>query len=183
MREVLTGETLAPVSDLQDYGASIIAELDKAEAELDASDNQPFSGLSPEVMRDMAVLRERQFDMFRRHVEIEQGYKIENAVADGSDVQRMSFSGIAKTMRKKEAATAGLLDKLAQFDEQLRIVIDKFEAPSNTSNMGTAGNGEPEAAPSPQRADVSEDEKEPSVLSGVEEAPEVNRKRGMGAIN
>lgn len=154
-REVLTGETLAPISDLQDYGASIIAELDKAEAELDASDNQPFSGLSSEVMRDMAALRERQFDMFRRHVEIEQGYKIENAVADGNDVQRMSFSGIAKTMRKKEAATAGLLDKLAQFDQQLRVVIDKFEAPSN---MGTAG--EPEAAPSPQHTDVAGNENE-----------------------
>lgn len=130
VNEIIAGETLAPISDLQDYGATIIAELDKAEAELDAASNQPFSGMSAEVMRDMASLRHRQFEMFRRHVEIEQGYKIENAVADGNDVQRMSFSGIAKTMRKKESATAGLLDKLAQFDQQLRSVVDKFETPA-----------------------------------------------------
>lgn len=129
VKEIVASETLAPISDLQDYGATIIAELDRAEAELGAADNQPFSGMSAEVMRDMAALRDRQFDMFRRHVEIEQGYKIENAVVDGNDVQRMSFSGIAKTMRKKESATAGLLDKLAQFDQQLRLVVDKFETP------------------------------------------------------
>lgn len=131
VNEIIAGETLAPVSDLQDYGATIIAELDKAEAELDASSNQPFSGMTADVMRDMAALRERQFDMFRRHVEIEQGYKIENAVSDGNDVQRMSFSGIAKTMRKKESATAGLLDKLAQFDQQLRTAVSKFETDGN----------------------------------------------------
>lgn len=132
--DIIAGETLAPISDLQDYGATIIAELDKAEKELDASINQPFNGMTADVMRDMAALRERQFEMFRRHVEIEQAYKIENSVADGNDVQRMSFSGIAKTMRKKESATAGLLDKLANFDQQLRLVVDKFETHPNTKS-------------------------------------------------
>lgn len=136
VRTSLTGESLAPVSELQEYGANIIAELDRAEAELDASENQPFSGIGADVMRDIASLRERQFDMFRRHVEIEQSYKIENAVAEGNDVQRMSFSGIAKTMRKKGTATAGLLDKLAEFDLQLRTVIDKIDKPLTVKREG-----------------------------------------------
>lgn len=157
LRQTLSGETLAPISDLQEYGASIIAELDRAEAELDASENQPFTGMSSEVMRDMTALREQQFDMFRRHVEIEQGYKIENAVADGNDVQRMSFSGIAKTMRKKEAATAGLLDKLAEFDQQLRTVIDKFEAPSNVPPSRRDQTDHAQSSEAASKADIQED--------------------------
>lgn len=143
VNEIISGETLAPVSDLQEYGAAIIAELDKADAELHNPQNQPFSALSAEVLEDMAALRERQFDMFRRHVEIEQNYKIENAVADGNDVQRMSFSGIAKTMRKKESETAGLLDKLAVFDRQLRLVVDKFEDGGGDARKS---GGQPESA-------------------------------------
>lgn len=123
----ITGETLAPAADLEEYGAMIVRELDKAEADLEDGDNQPFSGMSADVMRDIAHLRNRQFDMFRRHVEIEQVYKIQNAASDGNDVQRMTFSGIATTMRKKESATAGLLNRLADFDAQLRAVMDKFD--------------------------------------------------------
>lgn len=134
--ETLSGHTLAPVSDLQDYGASIIAELDRADAELHNPANQPFSALTAHVLTDMAALRERQFDMFRRHVEIEQNYKIENASADGNNVQRMSFSAIAKTMRKKESETAGLLDKLADFDNQLRLVVDNIEGSGRAAHAG-----------------------------------------------
>lgn len=128
------GEILAPVSELQDYGATIISELDKAEAELGNEENQPISGMSAQVMTDIAKLRNQQFDIFRRHVEIEQTYKIQNAVADAQNVQRMSFSGIATTMRDKEHATAGLLDQLGEFDQQLRSVIQKFETPRTNVN-------------------------------------------------
>lgn len=142
--QFLSGETLAPISDLQDYGTTIVAELDCAEVALDNSENQPFSGISPQVMRDIAQLRERQFDMFRSHVEIEQAYKIQNAGADANDVQRMSFSGIATTMRKKESATAGLLNKLADFDNHLRSLVDKFETPPPTEPPPAgAGNEQP----------------------------------------
>lgn len=126
-QEHLTTDTLAPVAELQEYGASIIAELDRAEAELNDSENQPFSGISPQIMHDISELRKTQFDMFRQHVEIEQQYKIQNVVSEGSNVHQPGFSNIAKTLRKKEKATAGLLQKLEQFDGQLRQVMDKFE--------------------------------------------------------
>ncbi|PXF46771.1 hypothetical protein BWQ96_03462 [Gracilariopsis chorda] len=126
-QEHLTTDTLAPVAELQEYGASIISELDRAEAELNDSENQPFSGISPQVMQDISELRKKQFDMFRQHVEIEQQYKIQNAVSEGNNVHQPGFTSIAKTLRKKEKATAGLLHKLEQFDGQLRDVMDKFE--------------------------------------------------------
>lgn len=138
-----SSEDLAAISDLQDYGAMIVSELDKAEANLDNSDNQPFSGMSADIMRDIVHLRNRQFDMFRRHVEIEQGYKIHSTISDGNDVERMTFSGIATTMRKKESATAGLLNRLADFDAQLRTTMDKFE---------TSGGGAPTSTAQPQSA-------------------------------
>lgn len=132
-------DVLAPVSHLQTFAANITAELDDAEASLSDATNQPFAAMSPRIMSDVAQLRNAQFDMFRRHVEIEQSYNIENAaVADANDVQRMTFSAIAKTMRKKERATAGLLDRLAQFDTQLRNVIDKFDPPPSTSPAATS---------------------------------------------
>lgn len=134
----ISGETLASVADLEEYGAMIVRELDKAEADLEESDNQPFSGMSADVMRDIAHLRNRQFDMFRRHVEIEQAYKIQNATLEGNDVQRMTFSGIAATMRKKESATAGLLNRLADFDAQLRAVMDKFDNSSASTASADA---------------------------------------------
>lgn len=135
-------EKLALIADLQDYGAMIVSELDKAEADLDDTDNQPFSGMSDDIMRDIGHLRNRQFDMFRRHVEIEQSYKIHNSVSDGNDIGRMTFSGIATTMRKKESSTAGLLNRLADFDNQLRAVMDKFETPNAAAaaaSSSTAG--------------------------------------------
>lgn len=146
LNEIASAETLAPVSDLQEYGDRIIAELDNAEAELENNQNQPFCGMSNEVMRDISQLREEQFDMFRRHVEIEQAYKIQNAVAEANDVQKMSFSGIATTMRKKENATAGLLNKLAEFDAHLRTVMDKFDRsgladPAPPPNNATSSSG------------------------------------------
>ena len=157
--DITSGEALAPISELQDYGASIVEELDKAEAELDDPDNQPFSGISADVMRDIAQLRDRQFDMFRRHVEIEQAYKIQNATSDGNDVQRMSFSGIATTMRKKESATAGLLGKLAEFDAHLRTVIDKFENNTTLPRNSPTSPSQPPSHdqpnyPSPPRPDT-----------------------------
>lgn len=122
---------LPSVKELEDYGAIIVKELDKAETSMEDSDNQPFSGMSSAVMRDIAHLRNEQFDMFRRHVAIEQEYKIHGSAAD---TQNMTFSGIATTMRKKEVATAGLLNRLASFDAQLRSVMDKFEPNSNSTS-------------------------------------------------
>ncbi|CAN8069759.1 unnamed protein product [Agarophyton chilense] len=125
--EPLVNEALAPVAELQQYGASIIEELDRAETELKSADNQPFNGISPQVMEDISRLRQKQFDMFRQHVEIEQQYKIQNTVTEENNVKKMAFGAIAKTMRKKEKATASLLQQLELFDNELRDVMDKFE--------------------------------------------------------
>lgn len=113
-----TANGLPSTSELDDYGEMIVRELDRAEANLEDGENQPFAGLSAEVMQDVAHLRNRQFDIFRQHVEIESKYKIH-----GAD----TFSAIATTMRKKEGATSDLLNRLADFDAQLRCVMDKFE--------------------------------------------------------
>lgn len=128
-RPPTAGSSLASVAELEAYGASIMKELDTAEAELNSPDNRPFAGLGAEVMADVARLRSEQFDMFRSHVEIEQQYKVASAVADDNDVRKMSFSGIADTMREKESATGVLLNRLALFDSNLRSVIAKFESP------------------------------------------------------
>lgn len=146
-----SAETLAPASDLLDFGQLVIHQLDKAEALLDDTDNQPFSGITPHVMRDMAHLRNRQFDMFRRHVEIEQTYKVHSDAPDGNDVQRMTFSGIATTMRRKESATANFLNRLEDFDAQLRAVMDRFE---NTSPSRTSASDPTPSASTSARASV-----------------------------
>ena len=118
---------LSSEAELEAYGASISAELDKAEAELNSFENRPFGGAGGEVMSDISRLRNEQFDMFRRHIEIEQQYRVARAV-DAETVRTMSFSKIADTMREKEAATASLLNRLADFDEDLRNVISKVDA-------------------------------------------------------
>lgn len=155
-------DALASITDLQEYGAKIVDELDRAEADLDNADNQPFSGMSEHIMSDIAHLRNRQFDMYKRHVEIEQSYKVHTIPSGGGsgtgrdrdehssqpsssagirassstdDIHRTTFSSIAATLRQKESATANLLNKLADFDAQLRSVLDKFELPRSS---GTA---------------------------------------------
>lgn len=155
-------DALASITDLQEYGAKIVDELDRAEADLDNADNQPFSGMSEHIMSDIAHLRNRQFDMYKRHVEIEQSYKIHTIPGGGGgggdgtgrgrdehsaqpsssagvhassstdDIHRTTFSSIAATLRQKESATANLLNKLADFDAQLRSVLDKFELSRST---------------------------------------------------
>ncbi|KAI0567711.1 hypothetical protein FGB62_1g020 [Gracilaria domingensis] len=147
-------EALAPVAELQQYGASIIEELDGAEKELTNPENQPFNGISPQIMQDISRLREKQFDMFRQHVEIEQQYKIQNTVAEENSVHKMAFGAIAKTMRKKEKATAALLQHLERFDDELRDVMDKFETCKATQDETAAS--EADKADSAQRSTTPE---------------------------
>lgn len=127
---------LPAVSELEEHGVTIVSQLDKAEEEMDESvgNSQPFSTINDTVMHDISHLRNRQFDMFRRHVEIEHTYKVHQTRQPSH-----TFTGIATTMRKKEIATAGLLNRLADFDAQLRSVMDKFE-PQSTSNSNSNSN-------------------------------------------
>lgn len=117
---------LASEAELEGYGRAISQELDKAEAELNAPRSRPFGGLGSSIMADVQRLRTEQFDMFRRHVEIEQQYRVASPVAEPR-VRSMSFSAIADTMREKESATASLLNRLADFDDDLRQVIANVE--------------------------------------------------------
>lgn len=156
---VFNGDALASIAEMQEFGAKIVEELDKAEADLDNTVNQPFSGMSEHIMSDIAHLRNRQFDMYKRHVEIENSYKIHDTTSanhdekgaqtsshsggrdgsrqDGVPPTTATFSSIATTLRQKESATANLLNRLADFDAQLRNVLNKFEAP-NSSAAGSS---------------------------------------------
>ncbi len=123
---VPTAVELASEAELEGYGRAISLELDKAEAELNAPRSRPFGGLGAGVMADVQRLRTEQFDMFRRHVQIEQQYRVASPIAE-PHVRSMSFSAIADTMREKESATASLLNRLADFDNDLRQVIANVE--------------------------------------------------------
>lgn len=123
---------LASEAELESYGRAISAELDKAEAELNAPLSRPFGGLGGSVMADVQRLRAEQFDLFRRHVQIEQQYRVASPLAE-PHVRSMSFSAIADTMREKESATASLLNRLADFDNDLRHVIANVESSPSAS--------------------------------------------------
>lgn len=132
MRGAATVE-LASEAELEGYGRAISLELDKAEAELNAPRSRPFGGLGAGVMADVHRLRAEQFDMFRRHIQIEQQYHVASPLAE-PHVRSMSFSAIADTMREKESATATLLNRLADFDKDLCQVIATVEStPKNDS--------------------------------------------------
>lgn len=117
---------LASEAELEGYGRAISQELDAAEAELNAPRSRPFGGLGAGVMGDVQRLRTEQFDMFKHHVQIEQQYRVASPIAE-PHVRRMGFSSIADTMRSKESATASLLNRLADFDNDLRQVIASVE--------------------------------------------------------
>jgi hypothetical protein len=125
---------LAPVTELEDYGAGIAAELAGAEAELAVPHARPFAGMSAEVMADVERLRGDQLDIFRQHISIEQQHRVPRPGADTDDVRHISFSSIAGTMRDKEIATSQLLARLDNFDQDLRKVISKFESPTGEIN-------------------------------------------------
>jgi len=138
---------LATEAELEDFGAAISQELDRAEAELNAPSARPFGGVGASVMADVQRLRAEQFDMFSRHVQIEQQYRVASPLAE-PHVRSMSFSAIADTMREKESATASLLNRLADFDNDLRQVIANVEnehSPSKGDKKSTASSGRPEA--------------------------------------
>lgn len=121
---------LASEAELEGLGRAISQELDKAEAELNAPRSRPFGGLGAGVMADVQRLRSEQFDMFRRHVQIEQQYRVASPLKE-PHVRSMSFSAIADTMREKESATSLLLNRLADFDNDLRHVIASVESSRN----------------------------------------------------
>jgi hypothetical protein len=130
---------------MEAYGAAIAAELAGAEADLAAPHARPFAGLSSDVMSDVERLRADQLEIFRRHVSIEQQYRVPRPGADTADVRNISFSSIAGSMRDKEIATGNLLDRLDKFDLDLRKVIGKFEAsgddPHEDTNDGAEEQG------------------------------------------
>ncbi len=128
----------ASEAELESYGRAISAELDKAEAELNAPMSRPFGGLGGGVMADVQRLRSEQFDLFRRHVQIEQQYRVASPLAE-PHVRSMSFSAIADTMREKGSATASLLNRLADFDNDLRHVIASVESSPSTSKDAQRG--------------------------------------------
>lgn len=117
---------LASQAELEAFGRAVSAELDRAETELSAPRSRPFGGLGGGVMTDVSRLRAEQFDMFRAHVNIEQQYRVASPLAE-PHVRSMSFSAIADSMREKESATASLLNRLAEFDKDLRHVIATVE--------------------------------------------------------
>lgn len=136
---------LAPVAEMEAYGASIAAELAGAEAELHSPRARPFHGLSEEVMADIARLREDQLQVFRQHIEIEQNFTVPRPGAEAEDVRDIRFSSIGNAMRQKEVATSQLLDRLDAIDRDLRHVIGKFEGsdtqiqPNDTTELSSTG--------------------------------------------
>lgn len=135
---------LARIAEMEDYGASIAAELAGAEAELDSPLSRPFRGLSEEVMADIGRLRKDQLDIFRQHIEIEQRFNVPRPASDSDDVRDIRFSSIASAMRQKEVATSRLLDRLDKIDRDLRNVIGKFER--GDPNVATYDQGLPSGA-------------------------------------
>lgn len=145
-----TRAELASEAELEAYSRAVSSELDRAEAELSAPRSRPFGGLGHGVLGDVSRLRAEQFDMFRRHVAIEQQYRVASPLAE-PHVRAMSFSAIADTMREKESATASLLNRLAEFDNDLRHVIATVESnpkegggassPDKTGGAGNASGG------------------------------------------
>lgn len=118
--------TLPSVSELHEFGNNIMEALDEAERELDAEENHSFNGMGTEILRDVAKLREEQFQIYHEHIALEEKYKVEDPKEANEDISKMSFSKIASSMRQKEADTVELLAKLETFDYHFRDMLEKF---------------------------------------------------------